>query len=736
MDDLNFICTLHDSPIGGVCSDLFCKENNPLLCIKCAINENSCIRKYNHELITLEEFTKKYSNDLRSKFQDKEITIFELIKFISDFKFDKAEKDYLISLKEREEIFLDAEKDLTKKIVDMEMKSNIHRRIQKIRDDSEQVRELIILIEGLEKKGFDFIPRDRVDVEKFYYIIEELKKNYPELEFEKKDLKFLFGDQNFIEKENEVDKFLEDVRNDNSSCQENLSKYESMTDYQKIQNLVKLFKNLDGEPKLKNYPIQINKTLEIIDNYENKILIQPDETADEFNKFDSIISSLELLIPTLFSSILKVLKTKENNFPSSEKGNKGLNILENEKENSQTFNLQNQEIKNKSFKDNENEQINLKDNSVIEEESSKLLYNESTNFLQHFLDEKTKLKFCDTNPKNLKFRGLIDKEVQKKINKYNTICVFQTIDEIDYLAYPSDNQKIYIFPLNNIDLCKFDKYQIIEKVGDGSISQISHYRHNNEKDYLFVLTTNYKIFSLDYDIKNQRFNLNQKYYKVSNSENCFEIMEINYTHYLLYPSNNQYLQKYTLPDLNKEKNIYHGLSSTIIFMKSFHHKYLNKNCLVLGSMDRLVVIVPEFEKEVNTVNIYESKLGSFYYNCILIDNPQEHDYYLLASHKSEIQIFKLKENNLFMSIQIGAPTRSLLLWNEKVFCLSTMKGDIIFYEFDRKGCCIIQTLKHGKLGAGISNILSQVNGLYSFKNKDYGDVLISSSGGLINFWCQ
>jgi hypothetical protein len=311
MDDLNFMCELHNCPFGGVCSDLLCIENNPLLCIKCAISENSCIRKFNHELITIEEFTKKYSKDLRSKFQDNDITIFELIKFIRDFKFDKVEKDYVASLNERNEIYSHSEKDLTKKIVDVQIKSNIHRIIQNIKNDLEQVKELIVYIEELEYKGFNLIPRNYKIAEKFYKIIEELNKNYPDLQLHTTNLKILFGeDQIFINKENKNDGYIIND-NDNSYLHEKISKFDEMTDYQKIQNLVKLFKNIQGDPKLEYYVKENNKILEIIDNYENKVLNQESMQQNEIDKLETIISSLELLIPTLFSGMLQVLKTKE-----------------------------------------------------------------------------------------------------------------------------------------------------------------------------------------------------------------------------------------------------------------------------------------------------------------------------------------------------------------------------------------------------------------------------------------
>ena len=69
-DDLNFLCETHNSPIGGICSDLFC-TGTPLLCIMCAVDESSCVRTQSHELITFEEFFIKYEKQLNQKTEKK-----------------------------------------------------------------------------------------------------------------------------------------------------------------------------------------------------------------------------------------------------------------------------------------------------------------------------------------------------------------------------------------------------------------------------------------------------------------------------------------------------------------------------------------------------------------------------------------------------------------------------------------------------------------------------------------
>src|SRR4051812_17827518 len=52
----NLICELHNSPVGGVCSDLACNNNLQLVCIKCIVDPMSCVRIKGHKIISFTEF--------------------------------------------------------------------------------------------------------------------------------------------------------------------------------------------------------------------------------------------------------------------------------------------------------------------------------------------------------------------------------------------------------------------------------------------------------------------------------------------------------------------------------------------------------------------------------------------------------------------------------------------------------------------------------------------------------
>ena len=58
----NIVCPIHREPIGGVCDEISCDNPHTLMCMKCVNNVNSCVRKNNHQSISLEEFLDNYFN--------------------------------------------------------------------------------------------------------------------------------------------------------------------------------------------------------------------------------------------------------------------------------------------------------------------------------------------------------------------------------------------------------------------------------------------------------------------------------------------------------------------------------------------------------------------------------------------------------------------------------------------------------------------------------------------------
>ena len=51
-------CKIHNSPIGGVCSDINCPST--VMCMQCVASSNSCVRTKNHQFVPLDEFIDTY----------------------------------------------------------------------------------------------------------------------------------------------------------------------------------------------------------------------------------------------------------------------------------------------------------------------------------------------------------------------------------------------------------------------------------------------------------------------------------------------------------------------------------------------------------------------------------------------------------------------------------------------------------------------------------------------------
>lgn len=56
-------CKIHNTPIGGVCSDMNCINSHQLLCMQCISSPTSCIRAKNHKFIPIGEFADNFDKE-------------------------------------------------------------------------------------------------------------------------------------------------------------------------------------------------------------------------------------------------------------------------------------------------------------------------------------------------------------------------------------------------------------------------------------------------------------------------------------------------------------------------------------------------------------------------------------------------------------------------------------------------------------------------------------------------
>ena len=85
----NLICEIHKSHIGGVCGDSKCLQSPFVLCIKCVVDPNCCIRKFNHKLISLKEY---FDNSNRFDSQSKNALSFDTNFIYNCFVYNNCKK--------------------------------------------------------------------------------------------------------------------------------------------------------------------------------------------------------------------------------------------------------------------------------------------------------------------------------------------------------------------------------------------------------------------------------------------------------------------------------------------------------------------------------------------------------------------------------------------------------------------------------------------------------------------
>lgn len=159
----NLLCEIHNSPIGGVCSDSKCLEPPFIMCIKCVVDGNCCIRKFNHNLISMTEFFQNFFDSKKvEQFKDIITMHNKLQNYDLNKKYDKinefADKENKkfseISSKFAEklhDIFLNE----TSKLKEIENKNLVNLKLCK--DIIEDIqREFIFFSDETEEKFYEF----------------------------------------------------------------------------------------------------------------------------------------------------------------------------------------------------------------------------------------------------------------------------------------------------------------------------------------------------------------------------------------------------------------------------------------------------------------------------------------------------------------------------------------------------------------------------------------------------
>ena len=92
-DNLEILCEEHGIPCIGLCANYLCKDKTKFLCMKCIKLGQTCIKKENHELITISELLYRFF----IKEENKEFDLLEMQTMNQIIKeYDKAELSNII----------------------------------------------------------------------------------------------------------------------------------------------------------------------------------------------------------------------------------------------------------------------------------------------------------------------------------------------------------------------------------------------------------------------------------------------------------------------------------------------------------------------------------------------------------------------------------------------------------------------------------------------------------------
>jgi hypothetical protein len=249
LDDLNLMCVLHNSPIGGVCSDLKCAEY-PLLCVFCAVDENSCLRKLNHEMITFEEFFIKYEKHLNKK-EDNDLSLIDTLTYIKSLDINKIKKEY--------------DEGFEKKVTQMQQLANQFK-AKILKNAENELEENAKRITNESEVSTKFLKQNSNIFDILSYKLDDrleaIKKKYSDF----KNLKI-------------------DIQNNSSEIEYTGS------DYHLLNSLICLNKRCK-EP-------DFNKKAQVLVE-----ILKQTNLAQDNKQYDDFLYSLELLVPKIFSNFL------------------------------------------------------------------------------------------------------------------------------------------------------------------------------------------------------------------------------------------------------------------------------------------------------------------------------------------------------------------------------------------------------------------------------------------------
>jgi hypothetical protein len=258
--ETNLLCDIHNSPVGGVCSDTTCIAESQLMCIKCIVDSKSCIRAKGHKIISINEYFKTIQDSLNlngSKNKEiielyvkaRQINISESVENVK--KLNEQEK-------QNNEIMLKKFEEKLESLVKTESLKNEKAKIENL----QKLEQIFIEFENQRKNLLKTINNEK--------LLEIQIGNYKQILFV-----FLqkFREKNYTlpEIQNKIEGFIYDVRNLlKLNNDENLNKLlDNITEY--VSFISKPYET-DISKFEKNYLTNFNKDIKLYFDVQDKAI--------------------------------------------------------------------------------------------------------------------------------------------------------------------------------------------------------------------------------------------------------------------------------------------------------------------------------------------------------------------------------------------------------------------------------------------------------------------------------
>jgi hypothetical protein len=503
----NLICEIHKSPIGGVCSETKCLEPPFIMCIKCVVDPNCCIRKYNHNLISIKEFFQKF---FESKKIEQSRDIISMYKKLKEFDLTKSYNRISDFAEQENKLYSEITSNFLKKLHGIFLKETS--KLKEVEDNNlVNLKFCKEMVQGLQREFKIFSEETGEKFYDFEDFSDVLLKQYNEQQIKKDEVHFKL---NFY-----------------------LSKFKSLLNK---SNNEEIFFAREIMNSLVNSSFNVNKNLKL--DIEKRSKITCDNTGKEVNSYFLNKEKQMIMNRTYKLSENPFISKKCNIKKDTKKFAEQFNVFKNlsgktpkvptDKTSAKKSTLSSIIEKEKKLESNANK---IKNSFVLEEKKLEKKENSENKKLINFDFEKKKpikkspvVFSIDSSFEVQPFQQLQQSKNKNYLNYEKMLKSLTPEDHILSIDFINDDQAIVIDSYNVIvysNNSSFTIYDFMKKklifnlFLPGNVCHQKKYMVKNFNDFIYTLTSDNEILEIkisDYKLKQE---LSHKFYKINSSVN-------------------------------------------------------------------------------------------------------------------------------------------------------------------------------------------------------------------------